>query len=213
MHQQVLDPVANSLGTATGLAADTLGAMIGRQTPILALFVPLALVMVVDGWRGIRRGTCVRALRDHHRGLCDLPDSCGKEPARLGDDGLYLARPQRDRRRRRSVDADEVHAQPAHHSRHPDARRRLPHDGRAAAVRAAGPEGLRGNAASTPLGDRHRYDGARTGVRDDLSGQTITLRTWMAAAGGVFALPPRSVSTARKATSSAASSCGALLVP
>ena len=28
--------------------------MVGRQTPILALFVPLALVAIVDGWRGIR---------------------------------------------------------------------------------------------------------------------------------------------------------------
>ena len=28
--------------------------MVGRQTPILALFVPLALVAIVDGWRGVR---------------------------------------------------------------------------------------------------------------------------------------------------------------
>jgi lactate permease len=28
--------------------------MVGRQTPILALFVPLALVAIVDGWRGLR---------------------------------------------------------------------------------------------------------------------------------------------------------------
>src|SRR5256885_7227221 len=31
-----------------------LGAMVGRQTPILALFVPLILVGIVDGLRGIR---------------------------------------------------------------------------------------------------------------------------------------------------------------
>ncbi len=43
-----------TLGKVTELPVDTLGAMVGRQTPILALFVPLALVMVVDGWRGIR---------------------------------------------------------------------------------------------------------------------------------------------------------------
>ena len=43
-----------TLGKVTELPLDTLGAMVGRQTPILALFVPLALVMVVDGWRGIR---------------------------------------------------------------------------------------------------------------------------------------------------------------
>jgi lactate permease len=43
-----------TLGKVTGLPTDTLGAMVGRQTPILALFVPLALVAIVDGWRGIR---------------------------------------------------------------------------------------------------------------------------------------------------------------
>jgi lactate permease len=43
-----------TLGTVTGLPSDTLGAMVGRQTPILALFVPLALVAIVDGWRGLR---------------------------------------------------------------------------------------------------------------------------------------------------------------
>jgi len=43
-----------TLGKVTGLPSDTLGAMVGRQTPILALFVPLALVAIVDGWRGIR---------------------------------------------------------------------------------------------------------------------------------------------------------------
>jgi lactate permease len=43
-----------TLGKVTELPADTLGAMIGRQTPLLALFVPLVLVAIVDGWRGIR---------------------------------------------------------------------------------------------------------------------------------------------------------------
>jgi lactate permease len=43
-----------TLGKVTELPPDTLGAMVGRQTPILALFVPLALVAIVDGWRGIR---------------------------------------------------------------------------------------------------------------------------------------------------------------
>ena len=37
------------------LDVDTLGAMVGRQTPILALVVPLILVLVVDGRRGVRR--------------------------------------------------------------------------------------------------------------------------------------------------------------
>ena len=43
-----------TLGKVTALPSDTLGAMVGRQTPILALFVPLALVAIVDGWRGLR---------------------------------------------------------------------------------------------------------------------------------------------------------------
>ena len=37
------------------LTVDTLGAMVGRQTPILAVVVPLVLVAVVDGRRGIRQ--------------------------------------------------------------------------------------------------------------------------------------------------------------
>ena len=44
-----------TLGKVTELPADTLGAMVGRQTPILAIFVPLALVAIVDGWRGVRQ--------------------------------------------------------------------------------------------------------------------------------------------------------------
>ncbi len=37
------------------LDLDTLGAMVGRQTPILAVIVPLVLVLVVDGRRGVRQ--------------------------------------------------------------------------------------------------------------------------------------------------------------
>ena len=43
-----------TLGKVTGESSDTLGAMVGRQTPILALFVPLVLVAIVDGRRGVR---------------------------------------------------------------------------------------------------------------------------------------------------------------
>ena len=43
-----------TLGKITGLDPATLGAMVGRQTPILAVFVPLVLVFMVDGKRGIR---------------------------------------------------------------------------------------------------------------------------------------------------------------
>lgn len=37
------------------LNVETLGAMVGRQTPILAVIVPLILVFVVDGRRGVRQ--------------------------------------------------------------------------------------------------------------------------------------------------------------
>jgi lactate permease len=43
-----------TLAGLTDLPKEDLGAMVGRQTPFLALFVPLILVGMVDGWRGIR---------------------------------------------------------------------------------------------------------------------------------------------------------------
>jgi lactate permease len=43
-----------TLSTVTGLSQDDLGGMVGRQTPLLALFVPLILVFIVDHKRGIR---------------------------------------------------------------------------------------------------------------------------------------------------------------
>jgi lactate permease len=43
-----------TLAGLTGLPKDDLGAMVGRQTPFLALFVPLILVGIVDGLRGVR---------------------------------------------------------------------------------------------------------------------------------------------------------------
>ena len=43
-----------TLAKTSGLPTDTLGAMVGRQTPILAVFVPLALVAIADGRRGVR---------------------------------------------------------------------------------------------------------------------------------------------------------------
>jgi lactate permease len=44
-----------TLAGLTDLPKEDLGAMVGRQTPILALFVPLILVGMVDGMRGIRQ--------------------------------------------------------------------------------------------------------------------------------------------------------------
>lgn len=43
-----------TLAKVTELPADTLGAMVGRQTPLLSVVVPLALVAIVDGRRGVK---------------------------------------------------------------------------------------------------------------------------------------------------------------
>lgn len=47
-------PIA-TLSTVTGLPVSDLGSTVGRQTPVLAVFVPLALVSIVDGRRGLRQ--------------------------------------------------------------------------------------------------------------------------------------------------------------
>jgi lactate permease len=44
-----------TLSGLTDLPKDDLGAMVGRQTPFLALIVPLILVGMVDGMRGVRQ--------------------------------------------------------------------------------------------------------------------------------------------------------------
>ena len=44
-----------TLAEITGLPKEDLGAMVGRQTPVLALVVPLILMGMVDGARGIRQ--------------------------------------------------------------------------------------------------------------------------------------------------------------
>ena len=44
-----------TLADITGLPKEDLGAMVGRQTPFLALVVPLVLMGMVDGARGIRQ--------------------------------------------------------------------------------------------------------------------------------------------------------------
>jgi lactate permease len=50
-----LAAVSSGASNDPGLTVDTLGAMVGRQTPILAVVVPLVLVLVVDGRRGVRQ--------------------------------------------------------------------------------------------------------------------------------------------------------------
>ena len=50
-----LATVTSGVNDDPRLTVDGLGAMVGRQTPILAVIVPLVLVAVVDGRRGIRQ--------------------------------------------------------------------------------------------------------------------------------------------------------------
>ena len=51
-----------TLGQTSGLPTDDLGSMVGRQTPFLALLVPLILVFMVDGRRGVRQTWPVAAI-------------------------------------------------------------------------------------------------------------------------------------------------------
>jgi lactate permease len=44
-----------TLATVSGLPLSDLAAMVGRQTPVLALFVPMVLVGIIDGRRGVRQ--------------------------------------------------------------------------------------------------------------------------------------------------------------
>nr|WP_207631357.1 L-lactate permease [Actinopolyspora sp. BKK2] len=44
-----------TLSSVTGLPLSELGAVTGRQTPLLAVVVPVVLVGIIDGWRGVRQ--------------------------------------------------------------------------------------------------------------------------------------------------------------
>jgi lactate permease len=50
-----LATVTSGVNDDPRLTTDTLGAMVGRQTPLLAVVVPLVLVYVMDGRRGVRQ--------------------------------------------------------------------------------------------------------------------------------------------------------------
>ena len=43
-----------TLATVSGQPEHTLSQIVGRQTPLLAVFVPMALVFIIDKWRGVR---------------------------------------------------------------------------------------------------------------------------------------------------------------
>ena len=49
-----LSSVTSAVSSDSRLTVDGLGSMVGRQTPLLAVIVPLILVFVVDGRRGVR---------------------------------------------------------------------------------------------------------------------------------------------------------------
>src|SRR5262249_12279987 len=49
-----LATVSSGASNDPGLTTDNLGAMVGRQTPLLAIVVPLILVFIIDGRRGIK---------------------------------------------------------------------------------------------------------------------------------------------------------------
>ena len=55
-----------TLSGLTDIPKEDLGAMVGRQTPFLALIVPLILVGMVDGWRGVRVRLARRDRRRPH---------------------------------------------------------------------------------------------------------------------------------------------------
>jgi lactate permease len=44
-----------TLATVSGLPEHTLAQIVGRQTPLLGVFVPMALVFIIDGVRGVRQ--------------------------------------------------------------------------------------------------------------------------------------------------------------
>src|SRR5690349_18469652 len=50
-----LATVAHGVNPDPRLNIDDIGGMVGRQTPVLAVVVPLMLVALVDGWRGVRQ--------------------------------------------------------------------------------------------------------------------------------------------------------------
>ena len=43
-----------TLATVSGIPEQELSSIVGRQTPLLALFIPMALVFVIDKWKGVR---------------------------------------------------------------------------------------------------------------------------------------------------------------
>ena len=97
-----------TLAQVTGLPLDTVASVVGRQTPLLALVVPLLLVFLVDGRRGLRE-TWVPALVVRSRLRRRQFAASNYVSAQLADIGAALAGagalvavPQRAQARRRA---------------------------------------------------------------------------------------------------------------
>ena len=113
-----------TLAGLTEIPKEDLGAMVGRQTPLLALFVPLILVGMVDGRRGVRavwpaamvggftfavgQFVCVElhlGRADRHRRVAAVGGRDGRRSCASGSPATRCsvegdgARPARDRRR------------------------------------------------------------------------------------------------------------------
>lgn len=81
---------AGDAGQVTGLPLDTVASVMGRQTPLLALVVPLDLVGLVDGRRGLRE-TRVPALASGIAFAVASFAAAGYTCAQLADIGAALA--------------------------------------------------------------------------------------------------------------------------
>lgn len=81
---------AGDAGQVTGLPLDTVASVMGRQTPLLALVVPLVLVGLVDGRRGLRE-TWVPALASGTAFAVAPFAAAGYARAQLADIGAALA--------------------------------------------------------------------------------------------------------------------------
>jgi hypothetical protein len=145
-----------TLSAVTERPKDDLGAMVGRQTPLLALIVPLILVGMLDGMRGILQVWPAAVVGGFAFGLTGFLCSnyvFGRAHRHRGVAG-------RDR----------------------NARRTGP---RLAPVRADGR--LHSDPGPAPVGDPHRRDRARAGVRDERVGADDRAGTLGRRAGGIFA--------------------------
>ena len=112
-----------TLAEITGLPKEDLGAMVGRQTPVLALFVPLILVGMVDGMRGVRQAWPAAVVGGLVFAIAQFACS-NYVSVELTDIVASLARHRRDRRAAAGLAAERADRRRALHARPGDRRRR-----------------------------------------------------------------------------------------